>query len=70
MAAVLEPGTRAVSIAVNATSGNAGFISPGDRVDLIVTHRIKKMDSRESSGADAVVSETFVRDVRVLVHHG
>src|SRR5690606_14714132 len=29
MSAVLEPGMRAVSIAVNPTSGNAGFISPG-----------------------------------------
>jgi pilus assembly protein CpaB len=65
MSAVLEPGMRAVSIAVNATSGNAGFISPGDRVDLIVTHHMKTT-SRESSGNEAVVSETFVRNVRVL----
>lgn len=64
MSAVLEPGMRAVSIAVNATSGNAGFISPGDRVDLIVTHRIKKSES--TGGSDSVVSETFVHDVRVV----
>ncbi len=41
MSAVLSEGMRAVSIAVNSTSGNAGFIFPGDRVDLILTHRIE-----------------------------
>lgn len=68
MSAVLEPGMRAVSIKVNETSGNAGFISPGDRVDLIVTHRIKSAGGGGESGGgrDAVISETFVRDVRVL----
>lgn len=35
LAAVLRPGMRAISIGVNATSGIAGFILPGDRVDLI-----------------------------------
>lgn len=66
MSAVLEPGMRAVSIAVNATSGNAGFISPGDRVDLIVTHRIKATGGQETGSQESVVSETFVRNVRVL----
>ena len=69
MSAVLEPGMRAVSVAVNATSGNAGFISPGDRVDLIVTHRVKRANGAgtESGGAqESVVSETFIRDVRIL----
>ncbi len=65
MSAVLEPGMRAVSIAVNATSGNAGFISPGDRIDLIVTHRIK-LRGGENNSEESVVSETFVRDVRVV----
>lgn len=64
LSAVLEPGTRAVSIAVTATTGAAGFIAPGDRVDLIVTHRIKTSGRQISD--DTVVSETFVRDVRVV----
>ncbi|MFW0777343.1 MAG: Flp pilus assembly protein CpaB [Rickettsiales bacterium] len=66
MSAVLEPGMRAVSVAVNATSGNAGFISPGDRVDLIITHRIQIQNGGERGGQESVVSETFVRNVRVL----
>ena len=65
MSAVLEPGMRAISIAVNPTSGNAGFISPGDRVDLLVTHRIHASGAT-SNLEGAVVSETFVRDVRVI----
>ncbi|NBX03733.1 MAG: Flp pilus assembly protein CpaB [Alphaproteobacteria bacterium] len=67
MSAVLEPGMRAVSVAVTATSGNAGFITPGDRVDLIVTHRVRVPMGKDSANMeDSVVSETFVRDVRVL----
>lgn len=61
MAAVLTPGTRAVSIAVNAISGNAGFVFPGDHVDLILTHRVDMVNTNQ-----AMVSETFVDDVRVL----
>lgn len=60
MSAVLEPGRRAVSIAVDSTSGNAGFIFPGDRVDLILTHGVKRQSSESKA------SETFVEDVRVL----
>ena len=57
MSAVLEPGKRAVSIAVDSTSGNAGFIFPGDHVDLILTHKnVQEMRA----------SETFIEDVRVL----
>ncbi len=66
MSAVLEPGMRAVSIAVTATSGNAGFITPGDRVDLIVTHRVRVPNGHDNNTEDSVVSETFVRDVRVV----
>lgn len=60
MSAVLEPGKRAVSIAVDLTTGNAGFIFPGDRVDLILTHAIDVNQGVERA------SETFVEDVRVL----
>ncbi len=60
MSAVLDGGKRAVSIAVDSTTGNAGFIFPGDRVDLILTHAV----SRQSVQTRA--SETFVEDVRVL----
>ena len=41
LAAVLTPGMRAVSVPVNATTGISGFVFPGDRVDLILTVRVR-----------------------------
>lgn len=40
LAAVLGPGMRAVSVGVDAVSGTAGLIWPGDRIDLILTQTI------------------------------
>ncbi len=57
LAAVLRPGMRAVSIAVNATSGIAGFILPGDRVDLIWGVSRKK---------GTPFTQTLMTDVRVI----
>lgn len=37
LAAVLGPGMRAVTIGVDAVSGSAGLIWPGDRVDVVMT---------------------------------
>ena len=66
MSAVLEPGKRAVSISVNPTSGNAGFVSPGDRVDLLITYRVKNGQNADNGQADSIGTETFARNVRVL----
>lgn len=63
MSAVLEPGKRAVSISVNPISGNAGFVSPGDRVDLLITYHMK-LDGND--GGNSIATETFIRNVRVL----
>lgn len=60
MSAVLEPGKRAVSIAVDSTSGNAGFIFPGDRVDMILTHLVTRQTIKSRA------SETFIENVRIL----
>jgi len=60
LAAVLRPGYRAMAIQVNATSGIAGLVFPGDRVDLILTHAIKR------GGANRRASETVLTNVRVL----
>jgi pilus assembly protein CpaB len=62
MAAVLTPGNRAVTVNVNASTGIAGFIFPGDRVDLILTMTIQPLDG----GAGRHVSETILRNVRVV----
>ncbi|SAK63866.1 Flp pilus assembly CpaB [Caballeronia pedi] len=63
LAATLKPDMRAVSVAVDDVSGNAGLIQPGDYVDLILT---QQMDRRTDSPDLAVSSETVVEHVRVL----
>ena len=60
MAAVLTPGMRAITVSINATSAVAGFIFPGDRVDLLLTHKVKTGSGRRS------VSETLLTNVRIL----
>lgn len=61
MAAVLTPGYRAMSIKIGADSGVAGLVFPGDRVDIILTHNITKVD-----GSEHRASETVLENVRVL----
>ena len=61
MSSVLYPGMRAISVAVNVVSANAGFIFPGDRVDLLLTHEIGNDDGQKSH-----VTETVSENVRVL----
>lgn len=64
LAAVLGPGMRAVSVAVTATSGVAGLVFPGDRVDLVLSHGIK--DAAAPDLPQRMVSETVITDIRVL----
>lgn len=61
LAAVMKPGMRAVSVSVNATSGVAGFIFPGDRVDLLLTHEVSGANGNQLRG-----SETILENVRIL----
>ncbi len=61
LAAALAPGMRAVTLPVDAASGVAGFIFPGDRVDVILNHRLKDAD-----GTRHFASETVAGNVRVL----
>ena len=60
MAAVLQPGTRAVSVPVTATSAVSGFIYAGDRVDVLLTHVLN------SSRGHHNATETILRNARVI----
>jgi pilus assembly protein CpaB len=62
LAAALGPGMRAVTVSVSAQSGVAGFVFPGDRIDLVLTQDV----SGGGEGPALKTSETFVRNVRVL----
>ena len=61
-AAVLAPGMRAISVAVDSVSANSGLVLPGDRVDLILTQSL----GGDSAKGRAHVGETIARAVRVL----
>jgi len=62
LAAALGPGMRAVTVPVTNTSGVAGFIFPGDRVDIVMTHEVEG----GGDGTPLRVSETIIRNIRVL----
>ncbi|MBV9549138.1 MAG: Flp pilus assembly protein CpaB [Alphaproteobacteria bacterium] len=59
MAAILQPGMRAVSITISTESGAGGFILPNDRVDLMLTQKSTENPPR-------VRTLTILSAVRVL----
>ncbi len=63
VAAILKDGMRAVSVSVNATSGIAGLVFPGDQVDVLLTHSVQAEDEARPTRQ---VSETILTNVRVL----
>lgn len=65
MAAILPTGMRAISTEISPETGAGGFILPNDRVDVLLTRRLKNPD--QNSGApDIVTSEIILTNVRVL----
>lgn len=63
LAAVLNPGMRAVSVPINPTSSHSGLIFPGDRVDLILT---QSLPAGEGDHSVRRVSETVLTDIRII----
>jgi pilus assembly protein CpaB len=61
LAAVLGKNMRAVTVAVSDTAGVGGFVFPGDRVDLVLTHEVPNGQNLPLRGA-----ETILTNVRVL----
>src|SRR3974390_1181776 len=64
MAAILPTGMRAVSTEIAPETGAGGFILPNDRVDVILTRRVKNPE--RPSLPDIVVSEIVLSNIRVL----
>jgi pilus assembly protein CpaB len=62
LAAALSPGMRAVTVPVSIQSSVAGFIFPGDRVDLMLTQAVPG----GGDGPPLKVAETILRNLRVL----
>src|SRR4051794_32124336 len=65
MAAILPTGMRAISTEISPETGAGGFILPNDRVDVLLTRRLKNPD--QTSGApDVITSEIILANIRVL----
>lgn len=61
LSAVLGEGMKAVSIRVNDVLGVAGFVFPGDRVDVLLTRTM-----RSDGGADKSFVDVLLQSVKVL----
>lgn len=64
LAAVLAPGMRAVTFGISETSGVAGLVFPGDRVDMLLTQELPGQNIESESVRRA--SETVLENVRIL----
>ena len=56
LSAIIEPGMRAVTIRVNDVLGVAGFVLPGDRVDIMLTRELD----------ESPVTDVLLQNVKVL----
>jgi pilus assembly protein CpaB len=68
----LAPGMRAVTIRVDDISGVAGFVTPGDRVDVLMTRQQTAAPQTSGEGQAAATqqgefaSEVILEDIKVL----
>jgi len=63
LAAVLRPRHRAISIGVDAVTGAAGLVAPGDLVDLVL---VQSFGANEAPAARRVTAETVLTQLRVI----
>lgn len=61
VAAVVSKGKRAIAVKGNKVLGLAGFIQPGDRVDVLVTLKVPGAPDKEKD-----ISKTVLEDILVL----
>lgn len=58
LAMLIDPEMRAITVRVDDVVGVAGFLLPGNKVDIIATRKPRK--------GERVISNTVIRDVKVL----
>ncbi len=67
LAAVLTPGYRAITVNVTPSSGLAGLVFPGDRIDLVASFKIEFQGKQDgNSHPPRYASETVESNLRVL----
>lgn len=65
MAAILNPGMRAVTTRISVDTAAGGFIQPGDNVDIILTSTVAALQNGPST-SKRYVAQTIFENVRVL----
>jgi pilus assembly protein CpaB len=66
LAALITPGMRAYSIAINEVSGTGGHVLPGDRVDVVLTRDITTQAGTDGAAQHHFVSSVIAQSLRVL----
>ncbi len=68
IAANLPAGMRMMTVSSDAIAGLAGFMYPGDRVDVTVTHKfpLTREQAADSGRRETSVTETLMTNVKVL----
>jgi pilus assembly protein CpaB len=64
MAAILPTGMRAISTEISPETGAGGFILPNDRVDVVLTRKLKNPDNPNQP--EVVTAEVILSNIRVL----
>ncbi|MEO3429563.1 Flp pilus assembly protein CpaB [Pelagibius sp. CAU 1746] len=64
LAAILSPEMRAVTIRVNDVAGVAGFVLPGDRVDILLTR--DRTGGNGGKSANNLITDVLLQNVKVL----
>jgi pilus assembly protein CpaB len=57
LSAIISPGMKAVTVRVNDVDGVAGFVLPGDRVDILMTRQLEK---------SSAMNDVVLQNARVL----
>ncbi len=63
LAAVLEPGMRAMTLGLNEVASDWGLIWPGDRIDLILT---QSFDAADTLARRHYAAETVLTKIRIV----
>lgn len=72
MRGTLQPGMRAIAVKSTLDNSSAGFILPGDRVDMMLTHSLLRRaidrtgETSDNFNALEFTSETILEDLNVL----
>lgn len=62
---LVEPGMRAVSVKVDEVAGVGGFITPGDRVDVVLTRESEAAGDGATRG-EMLASQIVLENIKVL----